>query len=154
MPDTKKTSVIEGSAVFVTSTSGYDNIISESGSFTFDATTTSSSNSACKLVTKKGAGTIGAGDGAVGFMPDDGYVPTKVQYAGQGITNASITTTYSNCPPPTPPPSTKSEGTLWLYIPANPAFFTDPNLLSFSDQWVLSDATGTFKTEWSFTRVN
>ena len=153
-PDSTDTQVVEGSAVFVTSTSGNHAIVSESGSFTFDATTTSSSNSACKLITKKGAGTIGAGDGAVGFMPDDGYVPTKVQYGGQGVTYASITTTYANCPPPTPPPSTKSEGTLWLYIPANPAFFTSPDLLSFSDQWVSSNATGTFKTEWSFTRVN
>jgi hypothetical protein len=151
----KRTQTVEGSAVFATSTVATHTIVSESGSFTVDASETSSSNSACKLVTHQGAGTIGAGDGAVGFMPNDGYTPTSVQYAGQGVTYASVTTTYSNCPPPTPKPSTTMEGELWLYIPITPAFFTTPDLLSFSDRWVDTvSPTETFTSEWSFTRVN
>lgn len=146
--------VVEGSAVFVTSSSGNHAIVSESGSFTLDSTTTSSSNSACKLITKKGSGSIGPGDGAVGFMPDDGYVPTRVQYGGQGVSSAPITTTYSNCPPPTPSPIIRNEGVLWLYIPPTPAFFTSPDLLSFSDHYTVSEPDSTATYEWSFVRTN
>ena len=158
----KSTKIVEGTAVFVTSTlgSGIKMIVSESGSFTEQSTLTRLGNPSltCMLLTTVGSGTIGAEQGRVSFEPDDTYVPTQVSYFGYGASYASITTTQSKCTGVVPPPpiTEDNQPEIWFQMPViTPRFFTSPDLLSFSDKWVgklsLEEA---ITSEWSFTRVN
>lgn len=147
---------MEGSAIFERQSE--HTIVSVSGSYTFNELLTQTSPSACKSISTTGSGSILPLDGVVQFFPDDSFVPTQVGYIGFGTSAGTQTTTFSNCPPPTPPPSTKNLGAGWLFIPAAssglPRFFTSPDLLSFSDQYTVSDTGSTATYEWSFFRTN
>ena len=154
--DFKKTVTVEGSAIFEKQSD--QTIVSLSGSYTLTELLTQTSPSACKSISTTGSGTIMPLDGVVQFFPDDSYVPTQVGYYGTGASGGTQTTTFSNCPPPTPAPITRNLGAGWLRIPfaltGKPRFFTSPDLLSFSDQYTETQPDSTTTFEWSFTRTN
>lgn len=149
--------VVDGSAIFVSSSEQPYAIVSESGSYTVDGYARGSNDPfGCSLLTIRGSGTIGPSDGAVTFIPDDLLVPTRVQYTGHGFSTGGGTTTktYSGCSPSTPPPETNVTSETWLSIIESPPQFTSPDLRSFSGQvrHVIGDQTTTY--EWSFVRKN
>jgi hypothetical protein len=135
-----------------------------SGSFTIDGTTTTTEPNFCKTYTESGSGTIKPNDGSLSFFPDDDLIPFQLGYEGFGNSTATITGTYSDCPVGAQlPPATSSGVYEWLKIPRDfktfkQQFFTSPDLLSFTDKYVIktSDETGSSSLtwEWSFSKAN